>query len=417
MMKSFTTVILCCLVFAVGAQPVSRKTYMIISSTAAPTVYNHVVAVDMKTGKLTEDIYNTKKRYAYRNSALRPYENREADDRDESKLPLSGSVACMAFDAKNNRLYYVPQLRSELRYIDLKQGQPSFTCFESQSLNLMHNNEDLANQVSRMTIGADGFGYALTNDGEHLIKFSTQETPVIQDLGVLVDNPKNQVLVRSSCTSWGGDLVAGADGNLYLVTVRNHIFRISLPSKQADYVGMIKKLPEGYTSNGASVDEDGNLVVSCGMTTGQNFTPLYKVNWTTLEASALQKVDDVSNVSDMASSNLLFQKDNKQATNTVVAFSATETSEDNLPVISVFPNPVTNRRFQVKVANMKEKGTYKMILMDVNGKAIMEGKMNIGTKTSTTSFSFPAQHARGVYFVHIADAFDRTVYSQQIIIE
>jgi hypothetical protein len=417
MMKSFTTVILCCLAVAAIGQPVSRKTYMIIANAATPTVYNRVVAVDMKNGKVTDDIYNTKKRYAYRNSALRPYEHKEADDRDETKLPLSGSVACVAFDAKNNRLYYVPQLRSELRYIDLKQAEPSFTCFESQSLNLMHNNEDLANQVSRMTIGSDGFGYALTNDGEHLIKFSTQDQPVIQDLGVLIDNPRNPVMVRSSCTSWGGDLVAGADGKLYLVTVRNHIFSISLPSKQAEYLGMIKNLPQGFSSNGASVDDEGNLVVSCGLTTGQNFTPLYKVNWATMEASPLQKVDDVSNVSDMASSNLLFQKDSKQAVNTVIAFSTSETAEDNLPAISVFPNPISHGRFQVKVSNVKEKGEYKMILMDVNGKAIMQGKMNVGTKASTTSFSFPSQHARGVYFVHIADAFDRTVYSQQIIVE
>jgi len=84
---------------------------------------------------------------------------------------------------------------------------------------LMHHKDDVANQITRMTIGKDGFGYALSNDGEHLIKFTTQGTPVIQDLGVLIDNPSNQVLVRSSCTSWGGDIVAAADGSLYLVTM------------------------------------------------------------------------------------------------------------------------------------------------------------------------------------------------------
>ena len=58
-----------------------------------------------------------------------------------------------------------------------------------------------------------------------------------------------------------------------------------------------------------------------------------------------------------------------------------------------------------------------MILLDISGKAIIEGKMNLGLKTNTHSFNFPSQHAKGVYVVQIADVFNRTVYSQQIIVE
>lgn len=416
MMKSFATIVCCGITIAVMAQPAARKTYLITSSANTPTVYNRIVAVDMKNGKLTDDIYDVSKRYSYRNNGLRPYDKREGGEKDETRSPLAGSVACVAFDAKNGRLYYVPQLKSELRYVDLKQSEPSFTSFESQGLNLMHNNEDLANQVSRMTIGADGFGYALTNDGEHLIKFSTQDAPVIQDLGVLIDNPRNQVLVRSSCTSWGGDMVAGADGKLYLVTVRNHIFRISLPSKQADYLGMIQNLPAEFTSNGASVDEEGNLLVSCGMTQGKNFSPLYKVDWATLAASPVAKVNDIDNVSDMASSNLLFQQNSKQ-TNTAVSFSTGETAENNLASFGIYPNPVTHGRFQLRMANLKEKGEYRVVVLDVNGQAVMESKINAGGKPTTHSLNLPAQRAKGTYFVHVADMFDRTVFTQQLIVE
>lgn len=416
MMKSFATIVCCGISIAAMAQPAARKTYLITSSSNSPTVYNRIVAVDMKNGKLTDDIYDVSKRYSYRNNGLRPYDKREGGEKDETRLPLAGSVACVAFDAKNGRLYYVPQLKSELRYVDLKQSEPAFTCFEGQALNLMHNSEDLANQVSRMTIGADGFGYALTNDGEHLIKFSTQDAPVIQDLGVLIDNPRNQVLVRSSCTSWGGDMVAGADGKLYLVTVRNHIFRISLPSKQADYLGMIQNLPAEFTSNGASVDEDGNLLVSCGLTQGKNFSPLYKIDWTTLAASPVAKVNEIDNVSDMASSNLLFQQNSKQ-TNTAVGFSTIETAENNLASFGIYPNPVTHGRFQLKMANLKEKGEYRVIVLDVNGQAVMESKINAGGKPTNHSFNLPAQRAKGTYFVHVADMFDRTVFTQQLIVE
>ena len=58
-----------------------------------------------------------------------------------------------------------------------------------------------------------------------------------------------------------------------------------------------------------------------------------------------------------------------------------------------------------------------MRLLDVGGQVIMEGRMNLGLKTNTNSFNFPPQNAKGVYFVQIADAFNRTVYSQQLILE
>jgi hypothetical protein len=278
-----------------------------------------------------------------------------------------------------------------------------------------------------MTIGADGFGYALSNDGEHLIKFTTQGTPVIQDLGVLIDNPSNQVLVRSSCTSWGGDIVASKDGSLYLVTVRNHVFKISLPSKRCDYIGMIKNLPQEFSSNGVTVDENGEMFVSCGTSIGKNFSPIYKVKLPSLEAVPVcEKLKGIGNISDMASSNLLFQKpakddddDKKSVKSSEVTFVQTvaTSEENNLPNFTIFPNPVTRGKFQIRSSNIKDAGEYRMLLMDVNGKALVEGKMNLGLKTNVNSFNFPSQHAKGIYFVQITDIFNRTVYSQQVIVE
>jgi len=434
-MKSLPTIFLCCIgsfsfsqqVTSIQQQPtsnsqqVSKKTFIISSVTNSPLTYNHITSIDINGRKALDDIYEPKKNCSVRNSGYLSYQShKNGRPEDSLQMPMGGSVACMAYDYKSNRLFYIPLQLSELRYLDLNESNPSFTYLENQSLNLLHNAQDVANQVTRMTIGSDGFGYALSNDGEHLIKFSTQGTPTIQDLGVLIDNPKNPVLVRSSCTSWGGDIVGDASGNLYLVTVHNHIFKISLPSKKCDFVGTIKNLPEGFSSNGASVDENGDLVVSCGASIGRNFSALYKVNWTTLEAESIgDQINGIGNISDMASSNLLFQKAAKQETSHSVAsfIQTSEADDNNLTKISIFPNPSTHGRFQIKTSNLKEKGEYKMILLDVSGKAIMEGKMNIGLKTNTHSFSIPAQHAKGIYFVQIADIFNRTIYSQQLIVE
>lgn len=421
-MKVFTTAALCFAACAAFAQPVSKKTFIITANTAAPLMYNRVTSVDLGTGKTIDDLFDaaSPKKYSIRNNGFKSYDKSELKDGDnQSQSPLGGSVAAAAYDAGSNRLFYIPLQQSELRYMDLNEQGPSFTCLQNQSINLLHGKDDVANQVTRMAIGADGFGYALTNDGEHLIKFTTQGTPVIQDLGVLVDNPKNQVLVRSSCTSWGGDMVAAADGSLYLIALHNHVFRISLPSKKVDYIGAIKNLPEEFTSNGASVDENGDLLVSCGQSYGKKFSPIYKVKMATLEAVPVNfNIQNLGNVSDMASSNLLFQKTPTVTKNQVAFTQTVEAEGNNVPEISIFPNPIDRRgRFQVKTTNMKEKGEYKMLLLDANGKTILEGKLSVGLKTNTTSFTFPAQHAKGVYFVQVADVFNRTVYSQQLIVE
>ena len=428
-MKSFTTAILCLSLSCGFSQQTAKKTFVISANSSTPTLYNQISTLDVNSGKKLDDLFDPKKKYSLRSNSYESYkkcEDKDREDENSVKSPVGGSVACAAYDAKSDRLFYVPLQVSELRYLDLKESEPSFTCLQNQSFNLLHSKDDVANQITRMAIGADGFGYALSNDAEHLIKFSTTGNPIIQDLGVLIDNPNNKVFVRSSCTSWGGDMVCGADGNIYLISLQNHVFKISLPSKKCDYIGTIKNLPTEFTSNGSSVDENGDLLISCGTSYGKNFSPIYKVKFPSLEAVAVEnKFSGLGNVSDMASSNLLFQKSVKieepikAVSGSLTTFNQlAEGTENNLPAISIFPNPISNGRFQIKTTNMKDAGVYKMILLDVTGKSIMEGKMTISnTKTNTHSFTFPAQQSKGVYFVQIADAFNRNIFSQQLIVE
>ena len=422
-MNRFTLIVSCFLCSASFAQQASSKTFFVSSDPGDPLSYTNFVTKDIRSGGALKKLFGADNSFATRKSGFMTYQHfaRTTNKNQVADNPvLSGSVACLAYDARSNRLFYVPQQVSELRYMDMKESTPSFTCLESQSFHLLHGKDDVANQISRMTIGADGFGYALSNDGEHLIRFSTQGNPVIQDLGVLVDNPKNPVLVRSSCTSWGGDIVGAADGSLYLISMRNHIFHISLPNKQCDYVGMVKDLPEEFTSNGASVDENGALLISCGTSYGKNFSPLYQVDMATLKATPVtNNLADLGNVSDMASSNLLFQRpDQKKTTGSDPAFNQTsEADMEQLAVISIFPNPVTHEKFQIKTSNLTQKGDYRMLLLDIHGNKIMEAKMAVHTKNSSQSFSFPARNAKGVYVVQIMDAFNRSVFSQQLIVE
>ncbi len=428
MLKNFTTLIFCCIGYlSFSQQASSSKMFLISSNSAFPISYNQISTIDLHAGKPADNIYDPKKRYSFRTNGFRSYYAMQKNvftdvipsptAEDTLRTPMGGAVASMAFDAKNNRLYYVPQYLSELRYMDLNQAEPSFTYLESQSLNLLHNPYDVANQISRMTIGADGFGYAITNDGEHLIKFSTDSTPIIQDLGVLVDKPTNSVFIRSSCTSWGGDIVSDANNNLFLVTQFNHVFKISLPSKVSEYVGAISGLPGNFNTNGAAVDENGDLILSCGSSLDKGLPAFYKItNWTGLQATAIpgDNAKGLGNISDMASSNLLFQK---AAVPAPIVTKADDAAKKQLPVFTIYPNPVSHGKFTIKTTNITDKGDYTMVLVDQTGRGVMQAKMQLGLKSNTNSFTFPSQEAKGVYMVLIMDIFNRTIYSQQLIVE
>ena len=114
-----------------------------------------------------------------------------------------------------------------------------------------------------MTVAADGNGYALTNDGNHLIKFTTGKKIVITDLGGLLDASSNKAIsVHNKCSSWGGDIVADAFGKLYLFTASKNIFKIDITERTATHLGTITGLSGAYTLNGAAVDDDDNVIIN-----------------------------------------------------------------------------------------------------------------------------------------------------------
>src|SRR5665811_2539351 len=94
------------------------------------------------------------------------------------------------------------------RWLDLSSNAENLKFYTLQSPLLSPGNpNDEANHFTRMTIGADGNGYALTNDANHLIKFTTGKKIVITDLGSLVDaSSNNNISVHNKCSSWGGDI-------------------------------------------------------------------------------------------------------------------------------------------------------------------------------------------------------------------
>ncbi len=133
---------------------------------------------------------------------------------------------------------------NQLRYIDLNAKIPSVYIFEDRPFSNAANLEIEANHITRMVIAADGNGYALNNDGSHLVKFTLGEIPDVTDMGTLTDAVANgEISVTNPNTSWKGDLIADASGNLYLISAHNYVFKIDVTTKTATYINEIKNLP------------------------------------------------------------------------------------------------------------------------------------------------------------------------------
>jgi signal transduction histidine kinase len=136
---------------------------------------------------------------------------------------------------------------SELMYFDLASEEANVVVDDNPSFNTGNKFEE-GNVITRMAFASDGYGYAITNDGKNMIRFTTDQKPSISNLGELIDGKKNGTMsVHSQCSSWGGDMVGDTYGNLYMVTYRNHLFKINPKTRITDYLGPIKGLPAEFT--------------------------------------------------------------------------------------------------------------------------------------------------------------------------
>lgn len=334
--------------------------------------------------------------------------------------PFSTTSAAMAYDKKHQRLYYTPMGIAELRYIDMKAKKPTVYYFQGEAFGVVTGIRDAANQVTRMVIGADGNGYALSNNAEHLIRFTTGKKPEIADLGGITDDAANGRYSIHSTAAYGGDLVAGKSGNLYLITASRQVFKINLEEKTALHLGVIKGLPVGYSTNGAMVEEGMNIIV-CSSDSPEGY---FRFNLNTLQAEKYSGAEKVFNASDLAGSNLLSdkpetQKENPQPPVTVqeeakkaVAFPEIKTEK----AISVYPNPVSGNEVKLSLNNLLP-GKYFAQLTDLSGKVVASAEINVTVKNQVETFRFPSLTSKGNYFVKLVDVAARNVYTEKIVVQ
>lgn len=318
-------------------------------------------------------------------------------------------VAAMAYDKKNNRIYYSPMFIDQLRYIDLKtmrvfyvNDQP-FTGFGN-----MHNDEGKI--ISRMVIAPDGNGYAITNDGSSFIKFTTGKKLQITQLGSLVDDPSNGgVSIHNRCSSWGGDMVADDEGNLYVLSNRNSVFKINPETKVAKLLGYIKGLPQGFTTNGAVVTNEGKILASSAV----NDKAYYIIDPKTWATTEYKTASPIFRSSDLANSNYLQTKPGISLPEIMTRRVPETIISDK---IMIYPNPVTNDQFTLQFGKI-DAGNYNIELTDVMGRLILQKGVAVASEDQVETFTLKSTTARGVYLVKVSDKTGKSVISQKLVVQ
>jgi hypothetical protein len=315
-------------------------------------------------------------------------------------------VAAIALDKKHNRLYYTPMFIDQLRYVDLKTMNVYFVT-GADFTGMRQKSADQSNIITRMVIADDGNGYALTNDGMHLVRFTTGKTSTFTDLGTVADAAENKtVSIHNSCSSYGGDMIADNDGNLYVFSARNHVFKVNIETKVATHLGTISGLPATFTVNGAAVDTDNKIWI----TSAVDATTLYKVDIKTLAATLVQSTDPWR-TSDLANSNIL-QARKPTAPAELIASKVAPANDK----IQLYPNPVTNNQFNVQFTDV-EAGNYTIQVTDARGQQVAQKMVNIGGKGNVTAVNLSGAAAKGIYIVKVTDHNSKLVYSNKIVVQ
>lgn len=308
---------------------------------------------------------------------------------------FSTGVAAIAYDKNNDRLYYTPMFINELRYIDFGSMKVFYVTDKPFTSNGVLGC-DQGKIMTRMALAPDGYGYALSNDGNTFVRFTTAKETVITELGSLIDDAHNESnSIHDIKTSYGGDIVADDAGNLYLISASSHVFSIHIQTKVAKYLGKVTGLPEGYSTNGMAVDENGQLLV-CSAGSSQGIFSIDPKNWA---ATKFKTANGSFASSDLANGNIL---SNKVAT--------IEISNK----ARLYPNPVQNSAFTIAFEKINS-GDYTIILTDQMGRQVYQRKVHINSQDQTLSVNLPA-FANGVLLVRLLDQKGKAVFSKKLVV-
>lgn len=303
------------------------------------------------------------------------------------------SMAALAYDASGNDLVYIPMFSSNLYVLDAK----------SKKITLVENTVvksvscDIGSHITRMTTGSDGNIYAMSNSGSQLIQISKKNGKYsLTDLGKIKDISNNpQVAINMVQTGFGGDMIADANGDLYVFSASGNVFRISLKNLTSEFIGKVSGLPENYSLNGAAVNSAGKIVVASAK--GGNF---YEVTFDGLQAKPINNGLNY-NIYDLAS-RYLVNDNSKIVTNPTFAG------------VDVYPTRVKD---YVNI-NLGDKNKGQALVEIYNGAGIKILSKNLKISERNTIHQIDLGNFNtGLYIINVKDESGKQIITKKIIIE
>jgi len=410
-MRNSFTLASCLLLITVQLSAQQRQTsaYAITSSEKGNFNWTDVKQIDFATGNVTRSVFEAKQTNFTVYSARTGKEIKtfvQNGVNTSVTTPVASLAAACAYDQRHNRLYYAPLFMNQLRYIDLDEKEPKIYYFDNESFTPATDLNNEANHITRMVIAADGDGYALSNDANHLLRFTTGRKAVITDLGALKDDENNgDRSIHSKATSWGGDMIADAAGNLYVISAFRQVYKVNIQTKVATWLTEIKGLPATFTTNGAVVDNEGFLIVSSA-NTAEGY---YKVDMRTWQGSRIDIKGTVFNASDLANGNLAFAND-------VPSVPLINRAVIRNEKFALYPNPAAGSQVYVSF-NIKEKGRYTIQMLDLTGQVISEKIAVIDNGAQVIPMNVRAGLAKGPYMVKVLSNSKKAVFTDKLIVE
>jgi hypothetical protein len=391
-----------------------RFAYAITDLSKEGAGWNALRKIDLQTGQYSNILLNgTDNKLAVYDASSKKQLVQQADARFGTMLqsPFATGVAAAAYDKKHDRLYFTPMFVDQLRYIDLRTMKVYYVSDQPfTNLGSMHNDEGKV--ITRMVIAPDGYGYAISNDANTFIRFSTgKKTTSIQQMGTLVDDAGNNgISIHNRCSSFGGDMICDDKGNLVILTARNIVFTVNTQTKVAKYLGSISGLEQNFTVNGAVVDGDGNLLVSSAID-GNSYYVVNPADWS---AKQFKTTGGIFRSSDLANSNYLSAKTPKLTTSEIQRLIRPEEKMANS--IAVYPNPVTASAIRLQFTKVPN-GNYTVELRDVLGRTVMQKRIAIDGDYQTQELKLDRRNTNGIYMVKVFDGNNHSVFTQKLVVQ
>lgn len=305
----------------------------------------------------------------------------------------SPAMATLAIDASGSELIYMPLYSSNIYALDLETKK--VTLIESSVVKT--TSCDLNSHFTRMTLGADGNIYAMTNSGSQLIKIvKTGSSYQVSDLGAIKDaakNGNNSIEIMQS--GFGGDMVADANGDLYVFSASGNVFRVATQTRTAEFMGKISSLPENFSLNGAAVNAEGKVILASAKGLGY-----YEVDIKTLTAKSIVSAENL-HIYDLASRYLL--NDQRSSTNTFTG-------------VDLYPTFVNEGFVNVKLADKKLKGSVTVEIFNSAGITTQKQALRVNARNTEHKIELKGLPS-GMYVVTVQDEGGNQILARKIIVK